>query len=80
VIDVYENIPKDQLIEENIHLKATVVLLKSELEQIKRMIFGSKSERFISNEHPSQLSLLDVAPKQPQEKPTVKNSCTRAKK
>lgn len=67
--DEYEKLSREQLIEENVVLKADNLafkseldLLKSELTQLKRMIFGSKSERFIGNENPSQLSLLDVAP------------------
>ncbi len=35
--------------------------LQFQLDELKRLIFGAKSERFISNIHPSQLSLLDVA-------------------
>ena len=31
--------------------------LKFQIAQLKRMIFGSKRERFISNEHPDQLAL-----------------------
>lgn len=34
--------------------------LQFQLDELKRLIFGSKSERYISNVHPSQLSLLDV--------------------
>jgi len=35
--------------------------LQFQLDELKRLIFGAKSERYISNIHPSQLSLLDVA-------------------
>lgn len=67
MIDAYEHISKEQLIEENIDLKSRLSkldLLESELAQLRRMIFGSKSERFAGNENPAQLSLLDVAPQQ----------------
>jgi hypothetical protein len=38
-------------------LRAENELLKAELSQLKRMIFGSKSEQFIAAANPSQLSL-----------------------
>jgi len=37
-------------------LKSDNLFTKHELEKIKRIIFGSRSERFIGSEHPSQLS------------------------
>ncbi|MFH1322080.1 MAG: transposase [Bacteroidota bacterium] len=41
-------------------LQAEYLYLKQKLAQLKRMIFGSKSERYIAN-YPGQLSLgLDV--------------------
>jgi transposase len=42
---------------ENDQLKADNLYLKHELEKLKRMLFGSKSERFISDLQSSQLSL-----------------------
>lgn len=76
MVDVYENISREQLIEQNITLrsentalKSDFVLLKNELDQLKRMIFGSKSERFVPAESaPGQLSLLDVAAQQQEPK------------
>jgi len=50
------------------HIK--IAYLKQELAQLKRMIFGSKSERFISDD-PGQLSLgLDVEQKEYEEQET----------
>src|SRR5271166_1603354 len=50
----YENASKEELITELISVKSanellevTVLQLKAELAQIKRMIFGAKSERFV---------------------------------
>ena len=37
---------------------------KFQLEQLKRMIFGAKSERFISNQSPEQLSLFAMEEEQ----------------
>jgi transposase len=43
----------------NEELKASVTLLKHELDQLKKMIFGSRQERFIDdNANTSQLTLL----------------------
>lgn len=58
----YQSYTSDQFIEELTSLKQTNELLQAELAQLKRMIFGSKSERFIPI-HPSQQALLfDVQP------------------
>lgn len=70
----YENLPKEKLIEEIISVKSSYASLQKdflklqfELDQLKRMIFGSKSERFVPAETaPGQLSLLDVAAQQQQ--------------
>ena len=43
--------------QEIINLKSENLYLRHELDKLKRMIFGSKSERFESSEHPSQLTL-----------------------
>lgn len=62
----YENHTKQELITEIVDLKKTtdfqLLQLKTELAQLKRMIFGSKTERFVPG-HPDQQSLLfDVPP------------------
>jgi transposase len=46
VINSYDNFTKEDLITENLSLKSNLNLLQTELAQLKRMIFGSKSERF----------------------------------
>ncbi len=48
------------LLLENQVLKNKVSNLEFQLDELRRLIFGAKSERYISNIHPSQLSLLDV--------------------
>jgi transposase len=46
VITHYDNYTKEDLITENLSLKSNLNLLQTELANLKRMIFGSKSERF----------------------------------
>ena len=46
MITSYDNFTKEDLITENLALKSSLNLLQTELAQLKRMIFGSKSERF----------------------------------
>jgi transposase len=59
--------------------EAENLYLKQELAQLKRMIFGSKSERHIGND-PGQLSLgLDVEAGTPPEKETEQITYTRNK-
>jgi transposase len=56
-----------------------ILYLKQELAQLKRMIFGSKSEKCIGND-PSQLTLgLDVEPEEHPEKETQQITYTRNK-
>jgi transposase len=69
----------DQLVAQNRELKVENMYLKQELAQLKRMIFGSKSERHIGND-PEQLSLgLDVEAVTPPEKETEQITYTRNK-
>jgi len=59
--------------------EAEILYLKQELAQLKRMIFGSKSERHLGND-PSQLSLgLDAGADTPPEKETEQITYTRNK-
>lgn len=86
VIRAYENLTKEELIKELLNAKTShdslqtshdslqkeLSKIRFQLDQLLRAIHGSKSERFIANENPAQLSLLDVAPKSQEEKPGVK--------
>lgn len=56
----YENLSKEELITE-------LSKVKFQLDQLLRAVYGSKRERFVADENPSQLSLLDIAPKQQEE-------------
>ena len=49
---------KAQLIQENNELKLQVKHLHQELDQLKKMIFGSKRERFLAEINANQLSLF----------------------
>ncbi|NRA48322.1 MAG: IS66 family transposase [Phaeodactylibacter sp.] len=54
---------REALIAENKAQKAEIAALRHELDQLKRLIFGSKRERFIAAEQPEQLALeLDGGP------------------
>lgn len=58
--------------------KAEVALLKYQLAELKRLIFGAKSERFIS-QIPGQLNLFDIPSELPLEKPQEEITYTRNK-
>ena len=66
-------------------MKAEVAMLKMELEQLKKLVFGSKSERFVPEHPPEQLRLFgseqepEPSPEEPP-KPTEKASRKRDKK
>lgn len=69
----------DRLVAQTKEQEFEIMCLKQELAQLKRMIFGSKSERYIGND-PSQLSLgLDVEAVMPPEKETEQITYTRNK-
>lgn len=55
----------DELINKNINQNFEIDRLKLELDKLKRMIFGAKSERFVP-EPQNQLTLFDI-PQQPKE-------------
>jgi len=66
-----EKVKKEQDIE--------IAYLKQELAQLKRMIFGSKSERFVQ-EYPGQLSLdMDIEQKEATQQETEELTYTRKK-
>jgi transposase len=46
------NITNEILLAQNAEYKSRIAFLEHELSQLKRLIFGTKSERFISNEPP----------------------------
>ena len=72
----------EALIAENKAIKAQNAALRHELEQLKRLIFGSKQERFVPAQPPEQLSLeLDAeAAKQPTDQATETITYQRRKK
>ena len=47
---------------ENAYLRTRVDQLEHERDQLKRLIFGSKSERYVPEERPEQLRLFEEAP------------------
>ena len=47
---------------ENAYLRTRVEQLEHERNQLKKLIFGSKSERFVPEEQPEQLTLFEEAP------------------
>ena len=74
ILEVY-----DRLVAQNRELEVENMYLRQELAQLKRMIFGSKSERHIGND-PGQLSLgLDVEAVTSPEKETEQITYTRNK-
>jgi transposase len=69
----------DQLLSQNRELRARNLYLEQKLAQLRRMIFGSKSERHIGND-PSQLSLgLDAESVEQSEKETEQITYSRSK-
>lgn len=53
----YENLSREELLLVVAELSITTLKLKHELDQIKRLVFGSKHERFIPSSPPQQLAL-----------------------
>ena len=58
MINAYNNYSKEELITEIVDVKNDNLFLKTELAQLKRMIFGSKSERFLPLQDANQQTLL----------------------
>ena len=54
-----KNLPQEKLIELIEEKDLRLTQIEFELAQLKRMIFGAKSERFVPAAHPSQLNLLE---------------------
>ena len=59
-------------------LKAQVAFLKHQLAELKRLIYGAKSERFVAA-HPDQATLFDLPAEPPAEPPTEQITYTRNK-
>lgn len=64
--------------EEFVHAKNLVLVLQHELAQLKRMIFGAKSERFIAPT-PNQPTLFELPETEVVEKPKEEITYTRTK-
>lgn len=60
MIDNYSQISKEELIEGYVALKNENILLRAELDQIKRLIYGSKSERFVPPATDNNQIVLDL--------------------
>jgi transposase len=59
-------------------LKSENAWLKHQLAELKRLIFGAKSERFVAK-NPDQATLFDLPEEQPAENPTEQITYTRTK-
>jgi len=57
VSEAYKNSSKEDLIRENIQLKTDLSQIRQELAELKRLIFGSRSERFVAQPLAGQLKL-----------------------
>lgn len=51
-------IPKQKLAEDTLEMYHEIQSLKSELSELKRLVFGSRSERFIADENPQQQNIF----------------------
>jgi transposase len=60
-------VKKEALLAENEALKAQVAQLKFELDNLKRMLFGSKSERFVPDQTPAEQLNMFAQQAAPQE-------------
>lgn len=68
----------EKLLSSNEKLISENEYLKQQLSELKRLIFGSKSERFVPTDD-NQLSLFDLSEEKPKEKETQEISYTREK-
>ena len=79
-----ENMSFDDLLQENKQLKAKNQYLQFQIDQMKRLIHGSKRERFIANKDESQMELpfdveQETEPEKQQETITYVRSKTKRK-
>jgi transposase len=72
VVETLEKLSKEELIHE-------VITLQTELSQFRRMIYGSKSERFVP-EQPANQGILELDVEKLPEEPTVKETITYERK
>jgi transposase len=79
VITNPEHLTKEELITAHQSLQADFIKLKSELDQLKRMIFGSKSERFIPAQ-PLNQGALELEMEKLLADPIVKEKITYERK
>jgi transposase len=70
VIETLQNLSKEKLITELISAKSDLLQKETELDKLRRLIFGSKSERFVPPQPANQSSLELEVEKLPEE-PTV---------
>lgn len=55
--DIYTDLSREKLITELLQQQTEIAVLKSQLAELKRLIFGSRHERFVPAQSPDQLSL-----------------------
>lgn len=86
VIEAYENLSKEELITELVSVNANWKeqetinqQLRAELDQLKRMLFGSKSERFIPAVSPLQGNLFELPEAEEKPAPTEEIKYERKK-
>ncbi|MEO5776084.1 MAG: transposase, partial [Flavobacterium sp.] len=79
-MSISETSSKEELFDTCHELYADNLKLKHELDQLRRMIFGAKSERFVPAAHPSQLNLLEEPAVENQEEIIIVDKHERKKK
>lgn len=77
---IENDISKEELIAENIRQKDQIASLEFQINELKRLLFGSKHERFTPSQNPDQLSLgLDAQQQRAGERETETIEYTRTK-
>lgn len=79
MIESLQKLSKEELITELNQQNFKVTKLQAELDQLKRMIFGSKSERFVPSQ-PTNQSALELQIEKLPEEPTVTEKITYERK
>lgn len=71
----------DALVEHSRKQEMLINQMQFQIDQLNRLLFGSKRERFVSNENPAQMSLpFDVPEEEPAEEKREEITYTRKKK